>query len=104
MEDEPTSPESHDMTKDEVLKTISEMAPCIEMHGEFKIAEITPTSEVEECIVRLCKEMEATIVNKKKIENKKIVIFEDYVLKLLIKHNYHLLRKNGGKNYQHIHS
>ena len=27
MEDEPTSPESHDMTKDEVLKTISEMAP-----------------------------------------------------------------------------
>ena len=27
MEDEPTSPESHDTTKDEVLKTISEMVP-----------------------------------------------------------------------------
>ena len=32
------------------------------------------------------------------------MILEDYVLKLLIKHNYHLLGKEGGKNHQHIHS
>ena len=35
------------------------------MHEEFKIVEVTPTSEVEECIVQLRKEMEGIIVNKK---------------------------------------
>ena len=85
------------MTKDEVLKTIAEMTPWGEMHEEFKITRVTPMSKLEECIVQLSKEMEATIVNKKKkkkIENKKIMIFEDYVLKLLIERNYHLLRKD----------
>ena len=65
-EDEPTSPESYDMTKYEVLKTIAEMTPWGEMHEEFKIARVTPMSKLEECIVQLSKEMEATIVNKKK--------------------------------------
>ena len=50
-EDEPTSPESHDTTKYEVLKTILEMAPWGEMHEEFKIARFTPMSKLEECIV-----------------------------------------------------
>ena len=41
---------------------------------------------------------------KKKIENiKKIMILEDYVLKLLIEHNYRLL-ENDGQNYQYIRS
>ena len=73
---------------------------------ELRIEEVIPKSEVEEGILQLCKEMEATIVNKrtKKIENKKIMIFEDYVLKLLIKHNYHLLGKDRGRNYQHVRS
>ena len=39
-------------------------------------------------------------MSKKKIEKKKIV--EDYVLKLLIEHNYLLLEKDEGKNYQPI--
>ena len=94
----------HDTTKDEVLKTILEMAPWGEMHEEFKIARVTLMSKLEECIVQLSKETETTIVNKKKKENKKIIIFEDYVLKLLIEHNYHLLEKDGGRNYQHIRS
>ena len=37
MEDEPTFPESHDTTKDEVLKNILEMAPWGDMHEELKI-------------------------------------------------------------------
>ena len=41
----------------------------------------------------------------KKIENiKKTITLEDYVLKLLIEHNYRLLEKDGGQNYQHIRS
>ena len=66
----------------------------------------TPIPKAEECTIQLFKEMEATIVNKKikKIEDKKIMILEDYVLKLLIEHNYYLLDEDGGKNYQHIRS
>ena len=41
------------------------MTPWGEMHEEFKIARVTPMSKLEECIVQLSKEMEATIVNKK---------------------------------------
>ena len=37
MEDEPTSPESHETTKDKVLKTIPKMAPWGDMHEELKI-------------------------------------------------------------------
>ena len=70
------------------------------MHEELKIEEVTPMSKVEEHIIQLNKEMGVTIVTHK--EKKKIV--EDYVLKLLIEHNYRLLEKDGGRNYQHDHS
>ena len=50
MENEPTSLESHDTIKDEVLKTIPDMAPWGDMHEELKIEEVTPMSKVEECI------------------------------------------------------
>ena len=55
-------------------------------------------SKVEECIVHLCKEMEATIVNKKfkKIENHNKIL-NDYVLKLF-EHNYRLLENDEGQN------
>ena len=66
---------------------------------------MTPIPKPKECTIQLFKEIEATIVNKKKIENlKKILILEDNVFKLLIKHNYRLLEKDGGRNYPHIHS
>ena len=87
MEDEPTSPESHDMIKNEVLNTIPEMAPWGDMHEELKIEEVTPMSKVEECICQLNKEMKATIV-KQKEENLKNMIVNDYVPKLLFKHKY----------------
>ena len=41
-EDEPTSPKSYDMTKDEILKTILEIAPWGDKHEELKIEEVTP--------------------------------------------------------------
>ena len=64
-EDVPTSLESHEKIKDEVVKTIPDMAPWGEMHEELKHEKMTPISKVEECIIKLFKEMEATIVNKK---------------------------------------
>ena len=51
MEDEPTSPESHNTTKDDVLKNIPEMAPWGDMYEELKIEEIIPISKVEEYII-----------------------------------------------------
>ena len=62
MEDEPTSLESHDTTKDEVLRAIPKMASWGDMHEELKIEEVTPISKVEENIIHLNKEKEATIV------------------------------------------
>ena len=70
-EDESTSPKSHERTREEVVKTIPEMAPWGEMYEEFKIMKVTPMSKVEECIVQLHKEMEATIVNQKEENVKK---------------------------------
>ena len=64
-EDEPTSSKSQEKIKDEVVRTIPEMAPWGEKLEELKIEKVTPMSKVQECIVQLCKEMEATIVNKK---------------------------------------
>ena len=93
-EDEPTSPESQENIKDEIVKTSSEMALWGEMDEELKIEEVTPTSEVKECIIKLCKEMEATCEQQINKNNNKIV--EDCVLKLLIEHNYRLLEKDGG--------
>ena len=63
-EDEPTSLESQEKIKDEVVKTILEMATWGEKLEELKIEKVTPMSRVEECIVQLCKEMEATCEQK----------------------------------------
>ena len=63
---------------------------------------MTPTFEVDEYIIQLNNEMKGTFVKKKikKIENiKKIKILEDYVLKLLIKHNYYFLGTDGGGHH-----
>ena len=81
-DDEPTSLESHDTTKDEVLKTIPEMAPWGHMDEELKIEEVTPMSKVEKCIVQLDKEMGAAIVEQKE-KNLKKMIMNNYVPKLL---------------------
>ena len=50
-EDEPTSPESHEKIKDEVVKTILEMAPWGEMHEESKNEKMTPIPKAEECTI-----------------------------------------------------
>ena len=100
MEDEPTSSESHDMTKDKVLRNIPEMVQWGDMHEELNIEEIIPMSKVEDYIIQSNKEMEATIVTHK--EKKKIV--EDYVPKRLLKHNYWFFGTNGGGNHQPIRS
>ena len=89
------------------MKTIPEMTLWVPMHEEVKNENKTPTSKVDEYIIHLNNELRGIIVKKKmkKIENiKKIMILEDYVLKLLIEHNYRLLEKDGGQNYQHIRS
>ena len=65
-EDEPTSPESHEKIKDEVVNTTPKMAPWGEMHEELKIEEVTLVPKAEECTIKLFKETEATIVLKKK--------------------------------------
>ena len=62
MEDDPTFPESHDMTKEEFVNTILEMAPWGDIHEELLIEKVTLMSKVEECIVQLNKEMEDAIV------------------------------------------
>ena len=51
MEDDPTSPKSHEMIKDEVVGTIPKMAPWGDMHEELKIEEVTPMSKAKEYIV-----------------------------------------------------
>ena len=78
-----------------------------EMHEELKNEKTIPNSEVDEYIIHFNNELRETIVNKKikKIENQKNnKIVEDYVLKLLIEHNYCLLEKDGGKKHQPIRS
>ena len=65
MEDEPTSLESDETTKDEVPETIMEMAPWGDMHEELKNEKMTPIFKVDECIFQLHKEMEATIMKQK---------------------------------------
>ena len=78
------------------------------MHEELKNEKTIPNSKVDEYIIHLNNELRGTIVNKKikkKIENQKNnKIVEDYVLKLLIEHNYCLLEKDGGKKHQPIRS
>ena len=106
-EKESTSSESYEKVKDEVVKTMPKMTLWGEMHEGLKNEKMNPTSEVDDYIIQLNNEMKGTFVKKKMkiIENiKKIMILEDYVLKLLIEHNYCLLEKDGGQNYQHIRS
>ena len=93
MEDEPTSLESHDTTKDEVLTIIPKVAPWGDMHEELRIEEVNPMSKAEESIFQLNKEMEATIV-KQKEENLKNVIVNDYVPKFLLDPNYQFFGTN----------
>ena len=69
-ENEPTSPQSHEKINDEIVKTIPEMAPWGKMHEELKNEKMTPIPKTEECTIQLFKEMEATIVNKKKKKEK----------------------------------
>ena len=79
------------------------MAPWGDMHEELKIEEVTPMSKVEEYIIQLNKEMEATIVTYKE-KNKKKNIVEDYVPKMLLEHNYRFFGTDGGGNHQPIRS
>ena len=64
-EKEPTSPESHEKTNDEVGKTMLEMTLWGEMHEGLKNEKMTPTSEVDEYIIQLNNEMKGTFVKKK---------------------------------------
>ena len=102
-EDESTCPESHETIREGVVKIIPKMTPWTELHKELKIEEVTPISKVEECIVQLNKEMEATIV-KQKEEKLKNIIVNDYVPKFLFEHIYRFLRTDGGGNHQPIRS
>ena len=84
--------------KREVVKNFPEMTLWGEVYMELKNKKITPMFEVDEYIVQLNKELEATIVNKKE-KNSKKMIMEDYVLKFLIEHNYRFFGMNGGENH-----
>ena len=74
------------------------------MHEELKNDKMTLMSKVDECIFKLNKELIATIVKKKEKNLKKIMIMEDYVLKLLIEHNYRFLGTDGGGNHHSFRS
>ena len=102
-EDEPIAPESREKKNDEVAKTIPEMTLSVAIHLEVKNEKMTPTTEVDKYIIHLNNELRGIIV-KKEIKKIKIMILEDYVLELLIEHNYRLLEKDGGENYQPIRS
>ena len=80
------------------------MAPWGEMHEELKIEEVTPIPKAKECIIKLFKEMEATIVNKNLENLKTLMIFNDYVPKMLLEHNFRFLGKDGGNNHHPIRS
>ena len=64
-EDEPTSPESHEKTNYDVVKTIPEMTLWVPMHEELKNEKTIPNSEVDEYIIQFNNELRGTIVNKK---------------------------------------
>ena len=96
-EDEPTSPETK-LKREEVIKTFPEMTLWGEVYKELKNKKMTPMFEVDEYIVQLNNELEATIVNHKEKNAKKMIV-EDYVLKLLIEHNYRFLGTDGGGNH-----
>ena len=104
-EKEPTSPKSHEKTNDEVGKIMSEMTLWGEMHEGLKNEKMTPTLEVDEYIIQLNNEMKGTFAKKKKYKIKKIKkILEDYVLKLLIEHNYRFLKMDGEGHHHYFRS
>ena len=74
------------------------------MYKELKNKIMTPMFEVDEYIVQLNKEFEATIVNQKERKNAKKMIMEDYMLKLLTEQNYQFLGTYGGGNHHSFHS
>ena len=66
-DEESTSPEPHEKTNDEVVKTIPEMTLWVPMHEEVKNEKKkNPTSEVDEYIIHLNNELRVIIVKKKK--------------------------------------
>ena len=72
-EEESTSPELHEKTNDEVVKTTLEMTFWVPMHEAVKNKKETPTFEVDEYIIHLNNELRGIIVKikMKKIENRK---------------------------------
>ena len=72
-EDESTSPESHEKTNDEVVKTIPEMTLLVIMHEEVKNErkKKNSTSEVDEYIIHLNNELREIIVKKRNEKNRK---------------------------------
>ena len=84
-EDEPTSSKLNEK-REEVVKTFLDMTLWGEVYKELKNKKMTPMFEVDEYIVQLNEELEATIVNQKEKKCQKMIA-EDCVLKLLIVHN-----------------
>ena len=95
-EDESTSPKQEE--QNEEIETIPEMTSLAFVQEEFSSDAIPYILEVEEPIVSFHEIKEALNANKT------IKSFQDMVFKLLIEHNYRLLKKDGGKNFQQIHS
>ena len=69
--EESTSPELHEKTNDEVVKTIPEMTFWVPMHEEVKNKKETLTSEVDEYIIHLNNDLRGIIVKKKYEKNRK---------------------------------
>ena len=84
--------------KNDQVETIPKMTHWAFVQEELSSEDIPYILEVEEPIVSFHKVKEASIANKT------IKSFEDKVFKLLIKHNYRLLKNDGGKNHQPIRS
>ena len=95
-EDESTSPKQEE--QNEEIETIPEMTSLAFVQEEFSSDAILYILEVEEPIVSFHEIKEASNANKT------IKSFQDMVFKLLIEHNYRLLKKDGGKNFQPIRS
>ena len=68
------------------------------MHEELKNEKMTPLFEGDECIFQLNKELIAIIL-KQKVKNLIKIVVDDYVPKLLIKHNYRFLGTDERRNH-----
>ena len=69
-----------------------------EMHDELKNEKMAPISEVDEYIIQLNNELKGNIVKKK--EKKFIkMLFNNYVPKMLLEHNYWFLGTDGGGHH-----